>query len=170
MLPALGGEHIFEDQPIGVCIKIPLFSTPIRKEKELFTPFVRFNRSFVRSFRFVSINGCTFTSKSPTGATTSCTTTFNLCTAHASCSFSSSPPALSTFFFQFSLAFLKMCSPLSAGNTFLKMPVSTSMLIAMTCKFVNIENVLSAEGRKHIFENALFDEHVDCHGLQTREH
>ena len=34
MLPALGGDHIFEHQPIRFCIKNTTFPTPIRKEKE----------------------------------------------------------------------------------------------------------------------------------------
>ena len=34
MLLALGGDHIFEHQPIGFCIKNTTFSTPIGKEKE----------------------------------------------------------------------------------------------------------------------------------------
>ena len=129
VLPAVGDNHISEDQPIPhFASKMPRFGHPAVGKYVMH--FDRSYHSFVRSLRRFSATcarekshtrSCAIsTSKAPSGKTTTCTTAVNLCIACAICSFSSAPPALSSFFFQYVFTFFGKCSLPLVESTFLQ--------------------------------------------------
>ena len=113
MLPALGGKHIFEGQPIAFFIKNINFWTPQRREKEpctslcsLLSLLCPFGSVFFRSMGLLKnllSPECRafFASRGPTGKKKTYTTAFNLRIAPTILCFSSAPPCLSNFFYNF---------------------------------------------------------------------